>query len=74
MAFVLNMVDWLALDEQLIQIRSREVTNRPLADISDGMKATVKYANIFVPTAIVVLIGIARWQIRRRKKSTEFQA
>jgi len=73
-SFLLNMVDWLALDEQLIQIRTREVTNRPLADISEGMKATVKYVNIFVPPIIVVLIGVVRWQMRRRKKSVEFYA
>ncbi|MCX6641411.1 MAG: GldG family protein [bacterium] len=69
--FVLNMVDWLALDEALIQIRSRDVTSRPLAEVSDGVKATVKYANIFAPPILVVLIGVVRWQVRRRKKNTE---
>lgn len=70
--FLLNMVDWLAHEEDLIQIRTREVTSRPLAEVSDGVKATVKYANIFAPPALVVLIGLFRWQIRRRRKSMEF--
>lgn len=70
--FLLNLVDWLALDEGLIQIRTREVTSRPLADISQGAKTTIKYANIFLPPAVVILIGLVRWQIRRRKKNLEF--
>jgi gliding-associated putative ABC transporter substrate-binding component GldG len=70
--FLLNMVDWLALDEALMQIRTREVTNRPLADVSEGVKATVKYANIFIPAIIVIMIGVVRWQMRRRRKGLEF--
>jgi len=69
--FMLNAVDWLALDEALIQIRSREVTSRPLAEVSDGVKASVKYANIFIPPGIVILIGAVRWQLRRRRKGVE---
>ncbi len=69
--FLLNMVDWLTLDENLIQIRTRAVTNRPLAEISDGMKATIKYANIFAPAVLVIVIGVVRWQMRRRRKYME---
>jgi gliding-associated putative ABC transporter substrate-binding component GldG len=70
--FLLNTVDWLSLDEALMQIRTREVTSRPLADVSSGVKATVKYANIFIPAILVILIGVVRWQMRRRRKSLEF--
>jgi len=72
MAFLLNMVDWLSLDEDLIQIRTREVTSRPIAEVSEGVKATVKYANIFAPPALIILIGLVRWQIRRRRKNMEY--
>jgi ABC-type uncharacterized transport system involved in gliding motility auxiliary subunit len=71
-AFLMNMIDWLAMEEELIQIRTRDVTYRPLAEVSAGVKATVKYANIFAPPALVVLIGLIRWQIRRRRKNMEF--
>ncbi|RJP82420.1 MAG: hypothetical protein C4524_00695 [Candidatus Zixiibacteriota bacterium] len=70
-AFVMNMVDWLAMDEQLMQIRTREVTNRPVAETSQGVKTTVKYANILGPAALVVILGVVRWQVRRRRKNTE---
>ncbi|TKJ42510.1 hypothetical protein CEE37_02150 [candidate division LCP-89 bacterium B3_LCP] len=71
-AFLMNMVDWLAMEEELIDIRTRDVTFRPLAEVSTGVKTTVKYANIFAPPAIVILIGLIRWQIRRRRKNVEF--
>jgi gliding-associated putative ABC transporter substrate-binding component GldG len=66
--FFMNVVDWLAQDESLIQIRTRDVTDRPLADISEGLKRLTKYANIFLPVLIVILIGVIRWQIRRKTK------
>ncbi len=66
--FFLNLVDWLAQDESLIQIRTREITARPLAVISDPMKKVVKYANILIPSIVFVLIGVIRWQIRRKFK------
>lgn len=71
-AFLLNLVDWLALEEDLIQIRTREVTSRPIAEVSEGVKATVKYANIFASPILVILVGVVRWQIRRRRKNWEF--
>ncbi|MFH1862697.1 MAG: Gldg family protein, partial [bacterium] len=71
-AFLMNVVDWLARDEGLIHIRSREVTSRPLVETSEATRASVKYANIFLPPILVILIGVVRWQIRRRRKSTEW--
>jgi len=72
MAFLLNMVDWLAGDEDLIAIRTRDVTNRPIAEVSAGVKNSVKYANMFLPPLILIVIGLVRWQMRRRRKNTEF--
>ena len=66
--FMLNIVDWLAQDEDLIQIRAREVSTRPLADVSAGTKEFVKYANILAPPILVILLGIAMWMFRRARK------
>jgi len=66
--FFMNMVDWLAQDESLIHIRTREVSARPLNEVSEPMKKVVKYANIFIPPLLIILIGVVRWQLRRRAK------
>lgn len=65
----LNIVDWLGQDDDLMSIRSREATVRPLKpDITDATKQTVKYANLFGPPALVLLIGIVRWTARRNRR------
>ena len=66
--FFQNMVDWLAQDEALISIRSREVTDRPLRPVSEPTKRIVKYANIFGSPLLVALLGVAVWQARKRRR------
>ena len=62
------MVDWLSQDEALISIRSKQVSPRPLEEISAGTKKLVKYGNTFGLPFLVILFGVVRWQIRRRGK------
>jgi gliding-associated putative ABC transporter substrate-binding component GldG len=69
--FVLNSVDWLSGDTDLIQLRSREVASRPLAEISDSQRSAWKYFNWFVPPLAAVLIGLVYWQLRRRRRKRE---
>ncbi|MCX5787139.1 MAG: GldG family protein [Elusimicrobia bacterium] len=64
--FLLNMMDWLALDADLIAIRSKAVGFRPLAEIPAGGKALVRYALIFVPPMLAVGLGLLRWRARRK--------
>jgi gliding-associated putative ABC transporter substrate-binding component GldG len=68
--FFQNMIDWLAQDEDLIAIRSREVTDRPLKVVSEPTKRIVKYANMLGSPLLVVLIGIGVWQARKRRRFT----
>lgn len=68
LAFFLNMVDWLSQDEALISIRSKQVTARPLKEISRGAKKFVKYGNIFGLPVLVIVAGVLRWQIRKQVK------
>jgi gliding-associated putative ABC transporter substrate-binding component GldG len=69
LAFFLNMVDWLSQDEALIAIRSKQVTPRPLKEISAGAKKAVKYGNTFGLPFLVILFGVVRWQVRKRVKA-----
>lgn len=66
--FFQNMIDWLAQDEALIGIRSRESTDRPLRTVSDQTKRVVKYANMVGGPLAIVLLGMFVWQARKRRK------
>ena len=66
--FFLNMVDWLAQDEDLIAIRSRSITDRPLKEISPGSRKAVKYANVLGTPLLVIVAGLIHWRMRRSRK------
>jgi ABC-type uncharacterized transport system involved in gliding motility auxiliary subunit len=59
-----NLVDWLADDIGLAQIRARNETDRPLDEISDDAKKLLKGVNLVVPPIFVVLAGMVRWRWR----------
>ncbi|MEM6732660.1 MAG: GldG family protein, partial [Myxococcota bacterium] len=42
----LNMIDWMLLDEALLKVRTRGLTSAPIEELSDGTRATIRYANM----------------------------
>lgn len=64
--FFQNVIDGLNFGEDLILIRSKGVTERPIKEISESAKAAVRYFNIFGLTAAVILFGLARYYFRKR--------
>jgi gliding-associated putative ABC transporter substrate-binding component GldG len=67
--FFLNTVDWLTLGEDLISIRSRGATDRPLKSLSEKGKTTVKMLNTYGIGILIALFGLGRFYIRHRKKT-----
>jgi len=65
----LNLVDILSFDEDLINIRSKGVTSRPIKEgISDSSKASLRYFNVFGLTIVVIAFGLVRYYIRRKSR------
>jgi ABC-type uncharacterized transport system involved in gliding motility auxiliary subunit len=67
----LNLVDWLVLDPKLLAMRSRGAGDAPLSpDLTDGTRNAVKFGCTAGVPALLVLLGLVRWQQResRRKK------
>lgn len=62
-----NLVDILTLDSDLINIRSKGVTSRPVKDLEDNERMMIRYLNVFGVTLIIVAYGLIRYY--RRKKS-----
>jgi len=66
--FFLNAVDWLTLGEDLISIRSRGATDRPLKQLSERQKTTVKIFNTYGIGVLIALFGLGRFFLRHREK------
>ncbi len=70
LAFTLNAVDWLAQDEELIAIRSKDRRPPPLMFTSAATREGVKYANLIGLPVLVALYGLVRL-VRRRRRTRE---
>jgi gliding-associated putative ABC transporter substrate-binding component GldG len=74
LTFFINIIDYLADDAGLITIRSKNVSQPPLDQISDGTKKLLKYGDLLLPPILIIGYGLFRW--RRRvalKRSFEAQ-
>jgi gliding-associated putative ABC transporter substrate-binding component GldG len=66
--FFLNAVDWLTLGDSLIGIRSRAVSSRPLKEIGEKSKATVRFASTLGIPIVVIAWGLARRYVRSARR------
>jgi ABC-type uncharacterized transport system involved in gliding motility auxiliary subunit/ABC-type transport system involved in multi-copper enzyme maturation permease subunit len=67
LALALNAVDWLAQDEELIAIRSKDRQPVPLVFKSAVERDVAKYANIIGLPLVVALVGVTHLVRRRRR-------
>jgi len=61
----LNMVSWLAQDEDLISVRPKAPDDRRII-LSQSQQSTLRLVTIFMLPGIVVMAGIMVWARRRR--------
>jgi hypothetical protein len=72
--FMVNGIEWLGDDTGLIDLRTKEVTSRPLDQLTDGTRTFLKYLNFLLPVLLIIIYGIIRWQYRntlRTKRMNE---
>jgi len=67
MIFLINAIDWLAQDSDMITIRSRGLSERPISDLQPLTKQCLRYANMLGVPLLFVIFGIVRWQLRKAK-------
>lgn len=65
--FLANAIDWLAQDEALINIRSKNRMPPSLIFESEGMQSLLKWGNLIGLPLVIVLFGFLRVTGRRRR-------
>jgi len=68
-----NSIDWLTDETGLIDLRTKEITSRPIDEMEDGKKAFLKWLNFLLPVIIILVIGIYRWQMQNMKRINRMQ-
>lgn len=68
LVFLQNIIDGLTLDESLAAIRSKAVTERPIAELDDTARSLVKYGNIIGVPILVVIFAVVRFAWRRKSQ------
>jgi gliding-associated putative ABC transporter substrate-binding component GldG len=68
--FFLNLLEWLASSKDLISIRSKNISYRPLETTTDSTKFFVKAANIGLVPVLLIGAGIAYNMVRKKRKSS----
>ena len=68
-----NSIDWLADETGLIELRTKEITSRPIDDMEDGKKAFLKWLNFLLPIILILAIGLIRWQRQSLKRVKRMQ-
>jgi ABC-2 type transport system permease protein len=71
--FAANAVDWLAQDESLIRIRSKNRTPPALAFTTDWSRNALKWGNLVGVPLLFVMIGILRVSGRRRRSEIKWK-
>ncbi|MCY3542733.1 MAG: Gldg family protein [Chloroflexi bacterium] len=67
LALGLNLIDWLAQEENLAEIRSKVITTRNLTFSSPTHRSVVQLANVAGIPIVFIALGIIRYVTRRRK-------
>ncbi|MCX6269562.1 MAG: GldG family protein [Bacteroidetes bacterium] len=65
---MVNSIDWLSDDTGLIDLRTKEVTSRPIDQMDDSKKSMLKYLNFLLPILLIIGIGMVRYQSRRNTR------
>ncbi len=64
-SLMVNSIDWLSDDTGLIDLRTKEITSRPLDEIKDGKRVFLKWFNFLLPIVLVLIYGLIRMQVKR---------
>jgi gliding-associated putative ABC transporter substrate-binding component GldG len=66
--FLANGVDMLAYGNELLNIRSTPVTQRPLKPLDAAQKQVARWANVLGPSILLALFGFVLWVLKNKRR------
>jgi gliding-associated putative ABC transporter substrate-binding component GldG len=66
--FLVNVVDSLLLDERLMNIRSAQVTQRPLQQLDPNQQQFYRWTIVLGVPVLLVLLGLLLWFLRGKRR------
>lgn len=66
--FMMNTLDWLAEDEDLIEVRAKRLEDPSLPEMTDSKRELIKWGNILAWPTLFLLFGLLRWSMRKRAR------
>jgi len=67
-ALLVNSIDYLSDDTGLIQLRAEGIGSRPIEELSDNTKTTLKWLNFLLPILLIIIYGIIRSRQRKMQR------
>lgn len=72
-SLMVNSIDWLSDDTGLIELRTKGVASRPIEELEDGTRTSLKWLNFGLPILLVILYGFIRFQRQRSIRMKRMQ-
>ncbi|MCH7471632.1 GldG family protein [bacterium] len=66
--YIQNIVDMLVFGEDLISIRSKSVTSRPLVQLTDNQRSFYRWMNILGVPVLLTLFGLLLWFLKGKRR------
>lgn len=66
--FIQNVLDWLAEDVDLTEIRAKRLEDPSLPELSDSKRNWIKWGNIIAWPVLFLLFGVIRWTWRKNAR------
>jgi gliding-associated putative ABC transporter substrate-binding component GldG len=67
-SLMVNSIDWLSDDTGLIELRTKGITARPIAELEESERTSIKWINFLLPIALILVYGFFRTQRQRSKR------
>jgi ABC-type uncharacterized transport system involved in gliding motility auxiliary subunit len=68
LTFMMNALDWLAEDEDLIEVRAKRLEDPSLPEMTDSKREMIKWGNILAWPVLFLIFGAVRWSMRKRAR------